>query len=135
MDNVYYFLKQKGMLRQYPNASTNHDAVNFSRESISERTLSAVSPKSTKQVCTSYPKSLSLSIASCAAACTRLASHPPVVFARLESINLGQCLDRGLFSLTCFPIALTTIYCLWQSHSSLQPYTLDYCRLTGVVVY
>lgn len=75
---------------------------NFSRESVSETTLSVVSPKSTRQVCTSYPKSISLLIASCAVACTQLASHP-VVLARLESINLGSIPVRELFSLSYSP--------------------------------
>jgi hypothetical protein len=48
---------------------------NFSLESVSQRALSAVSPRSRRQICTSYPSSTSLLFASCVVACTRLASQ------------------------------------------------------------
>ena len=68
---------------------------NLSLESVSETTLSAVSPRSTRQSCTSYPKSISLLLASCAATSIRLASHS-VKVVLLKSINLGSNLSRGL---------------------------------------
>ena len=80
---------------------------NFSLESVSERTLSAVSPRSRRQICTSYPSSASLLFASCAVACTRLASHP-VVVTILESINLGS-----------IPVKRTFFFVskeLWRTH-------------------
>jgi hypothetical protein len=74
---------------------------NFSRESVSETTLSAVSPRSTRQCCTSYPSSASLLFAPCATAFTRLASHP-VVVAKLRSINLGSMPRKRTFFFAIF---------------------------------
>src|ERR687891_2885074 len=74
---------------------------NFSRESVSETTLSAVSLRSIKQICTSYPSSVSLLFASCATAFTRLASHP-VVVAKLKSINLGSMPKQRTFFFAIF---------------------------------
>jgi hypothetical protein len=118
---------------------------NFSRESVSETTLSAVSPKSTRQVCTSHPKSISLLIASCAAACTRLASHP-VVLAKLESINLGSIPVRRTFffvildmsnNKACLFLSLMVILllildtiALFMSNISTQTEPWHYCSQT-----
>ncbi len=70
---------------------------NFSLDSMSETTLSSV-PLGSRQLCNLYPSSTNLLFASCAAARTRLASHP-VAVDKLRSINLESIPFRRTFFL------------------------------------
>ena len=71
--------------------------LNFSLESVSETTLSAVYPRSTRQPCTSYPKSISLLFVS---VLPPVPDWHPIQWRWIswDQLTWGQYLSRGLFS-------------------------------------
>src|SRR5215213_911975 len=101
MNGVHYFLKQNGILRHTLTPAPTMMQSNFSLESVSETTLSSVPVGSRRQLCNSYTSSTNLLFASCAAARTRLASHP-VAVDKLGSINLESTPIRRTFFLAIF---------------------------------